>query len=85
MPIYVFQNGQGAQREMLAPMGAEEIEVDGEKWKRARVLTPFGVNTGAQPTSTRDQVRKGYYRMECEGGRWRSGYSKKQIKKAWQL
>ncbi len=37
----------------------------------------------SNPTNMKDGVLKGYYDQECKGGRWKSDYSKKQIKKAW--
>jgi len=85
MPLYTFINGEGETREELVSHNTKSIKRDGKLWFRGylpKALGPVGVPLQQDDQAT--QIRKGYYAAECQGGsRFKSGYSKKQIKKIW--
>ena len=83
MPIYVYENENGERIEEIRLAKDKDKCPDGY----TRVATPQPIAfTGhaGNPTSMKEGVVKGYYQEECKhGSKWQSGYSKKQIKKAW--
>ena len=87
MPLYNFENDKGNIVECLVPRGTDTIDVDGVTYIRSNDPTGFampGKAVGIKPQ--KDQVKEGYYNLECdEGSRFlrRSTFSTKQIKKAW--
>ena len=83
MPIYVYENGAGERVEELRLY--KDRDKCPEGYKRVSDPTRFSYSGHASnPTNMKDGVMKGYYQEECKAGsRWRSDYSKKQIKKAW--
>lgn len=84
MPLYIFENGNGETREELVSSCIKSFKVDGETWDRAPVQQVAMVGTPRKPDDQVAQIRKGYYEAECQGGsRFKSSYSKKQIKKIW--
>ncbi len=83
MPTYIFSK-DGIEIERIVPSDISVwIDEDGEEWKRVSRPIGFNVNTGAKAPDQRDGIKSGYYKAEQKG--WRSKYSKKQIKKAWNL
>jgi len=85
MPIYQFKSEGGEVIEEVVPVGTKDIIFDGEKYFRCLEPTGFAFtgNSTGMPSQT-EQVRRGYYKLETEGGSgFKSSYSKKQIKKAW--
>ena len=85
MPLYLFSSETGEVIEELVPAGTNDIEVDGNKYSRCLEPVGFAMTGVARglPSQT-EQVKQGYYKLECEkGGQFKSAYSKKQIKKAW--
>ena len=87
MPLYTFENNAGDTIERLVPLGRETVTVDGVVYLRSCTPQGFamtGVAVGLPPQ--KDQVKDGYYKLECsEGSRFlkKSTFSTKQIKKAW--
>ena len=87
MPRYTFENSEGDTIERLVPVGRETVTVDGVVYLRSCTPQGFamtGVAVGLPPQ--KDQVKDGYYKLECsEGSRFlkKSTFSTKQIKKAW--
>ena len=87
MPLYTFENNEGDTIERLVPLGRETVTVDGVVYLRSCTPQGFamtGVAVGLPPQ--KDQVKDGYYKLECsEGSRFlkKSTFSTKQIKKAW--
>ena len=87
MPLYTFENSEGDTIERLVPVGRETVTVDGVVYLRSCTPQGFamtGVAVGLPPQ--KDQVKDGYYKLECsEGSRFlkKSTFSTKQIKKAW--
>ena len=87
MPLYNFANDKGSIIECLVPSGTDTVDVDGVTYIRSNDPTGFsmpGKAVGIKPQE--DQVKEGYYNMECkEGSRFlrQSTFSTKQIKKAW--
>ena len=87
MPLFTFENGAGHIIERLVPRGRETVKVDGVVYLKTCAPHGFampGKAVGLPPQ--KDQVKDGYYRMECEkGSRFldSSNFSTKQIKKAW--
>ena len=83
MPLYVYSNDKGERIEELRLHKDRDRCPDGYK----RVMEPLPVAfTGnvSNPTNMKDGVLKGYYNQECKhGSRWKSEFSKKQIKTAW--
>jgi hypothetical protein len=84
MPLYTFINGKGETREELVSHNTKSIQVDGKSWDRVAVEHVGVVGVAREPDDQKTQIRKGYYEAECRGGsRFKSSYSKKQIKKIW--
>ena len=87
MPLYTFENNEGDTIERLVPLGRATVSVDGVVYLRSCTPQGFamtGVAVGLPPQ--KDQVKDGYYKLECsEGSRFlkKSTFSTKQIKKAW--
>jgi len=87
MPLYTFENNEGDTIERLVPVGRETVTVDGVVYLKSCTPQGFamaGVAVGLPPQ--KDQVKDGYYKLECsEGSRFlkKSTFSTKQIKKAW--
>ena len=87
MPLYTFENNEGQTVERLVPRGRETVEVDGVVYLKS--CTPQGFAMPGKAVgikSQEQQVKEGYYGMECKkGSRFldRSLFSTKQIKKAW--
>ena len=84
MPLYIFENGKGGTREELVNSCIKSFKDDGETWERAQVQQVAMVGTPLKPDDQAASIRKGYYQAECQGGsRFKSSYSKNQIKKIW--
>jgi len=84
MPLYTFKNSKGETREELVSHNTKSIKRDGEPWNRVAVEAVGAVGIAREPDDQKTQIRKGYYAAECRGGsRFKSNYSKKQIKKIW--
>jgi len=89
MPIYTFENSEGHTIERLVPKGCETVDVDGVLYLKSCTPQGFaftGKAVGIPPQ--KDQVKEGYYKLECEkGSRFldKSLFSTKQIKKAWEF
>ena len=89
MPLYTFENNEGDTIERLVPVGRETVSVDGVTYLKSCTPQGFamtGVAVGLPPQ--KDQVKDGYYQLECnEGSRFmkKSLFSTKQIKKAWEF
>ena len=87
MPLFEFENSEGDTIERLVPLGRETVTVDGVVYLRSCTPQGFamtGVAVGLPPQ--KDQVKDGYYKLECnEGSRFlkKSLFSTKQIKRAW--
>lgn len=85
MPLYTFESESGDTLEKVVPVGTSHLDVAGERYTRSAAPSRFaftGVASGMP--SQEEQVRAGYHKLENEqGSRFRSQYSKKQIKKAW--
>ena len=87
MPLYTFENGEGHTIERLVPVGRETVKVGGVVYLKSCAPQGFamtGQAVGIPPQ--KEQVKDGYYKMECEkGSRFldKSLFSTKQIKKAW--
>ena len=84
MPLYTFINGKGKTREELVSHNTKSVKRDGEVWFRGAVERVGVVGVRREPEGQATTIRRGYYEAECQGGsRFKSSYSKKQIKKIW--
>ena len=84
MPLYIFENSKGDTREELVNSCIKSFKDDWETWERAPGEQGAMVGTPLKPDDQATQIRKGYYQAECQGGsRFKSSYSKNQIKKIW--
>jgi len=87
MPLFTFENGSGDTIERLVPKGCEAVDVDGVEYCRSNTPESFAMTGRAVGIpSQKEQVKDGYYKLECEkGSRFlkKSLFSTKQIKKAW--
>ena len=84
MPLYTFINGKGETREELVSHNTKSVTRDGEIWFRGAVERVGVVGTPREPDDQATSIRKGYYEAECQGGsRFKSSYTKNQIKKIW--
>ena len=84
MPLYTFINDKGEEREELVPASTRFIEENGETWRRNEVCRVMPVGFRTDDSTMESQVKRGYAEAERrQGAQWKSGYSKKQIKKIW--
>jgi len=84
MPIYTFENN-GQCIEHIAPRGTDSVVLDGKRWKRQPVAR-FGVTGFASEQGLKDQVKKGFSRLEDrQGSRFESTFTKNQIRKIWDI
>ena len=84
MPIYTFEN-KGRTIEHIAPMGTDSIVIKGQRWQRQPVAR-FGVTGFASEPGLKDQVKKGFSRLEDrQGSRFESTFTKNQIRKIWDI
>ncbi len=87
MPLFDFSDDKGNIIECLVPKGTSTIDVDGVVYTKTDGPSGFampGKAVGIKPQ--KDQVKDGYYQLECnEGSRFmkKSLFSTKQIKRAW--
>ena len=84
MPLIEFIGPSGERIERLVDGHVREVTERGRRYHRAPVQS-FSVHRGLGQVDQRDEVFRGYYREEClNGSRFRSKYSKGEIKKAWE-
>jgi len=84
MPLYIFENSKGDTREELVTSCIKSFKDGGETWERAPVQQVALVGTPLKPDDQATSIRKGYYQAECRGGsRFKSSYTKNQIRKIW--
>jgi hypothetical protein len=84
MPIYTFENN-GQCIEHIAPMGTDSLVLDGKRWTRQPVAR-FGVTGFASEPGLKEQVKKGFSRLEDrQGSRFASSFTKNQIRKIWDI
>ncbi len=83
MPLYVYENDNGVKVEELRL--SKDKDMCPEGYKRVDAPQPVAFTGRAQsPNNMKDGVLRGYYDQECKyGSKWKSEFSKKQIKKAW--
>lgn len=85
MPLYTFRAANGDSVEELVSAGTSSIKVGDMTYLRVTEPQPFAMSgvSGGIP-SQGEQVKHGYYKLECEKGtRFDSQFSKKKIKQAW--
>jgi hypothetical protein len=84
MPIYAFER-EGQTIERIVPMGTDSIVVDGRKWTRNNI-TRFAPTGFARELELKDHVKRGFSRLEDRhGSRFESTFTKKQIRKIWEI
>lgn len=87
MPIFEFQSEDGERRDFIQPAAVQFFQFEGKNWSKVnqpvRIAVPSG-NKGPQLPHGEAEMKRGYYAEECKhGSRWRSKFSKRQIKKAY--
>lgn len=84
MPLVEFIGPTGERIERLVHGQVRELTVRGRRYHRAPVQA-FSVHRGLGQPDQKDEVFRGYYREELlKGSRFRSKYTKAQIKRAWE-
>lgn len=83
MPNYTYINEAGQRSEFIKPIGTSDFVSNGVRWIRVSEPEGFRMQTGASLPDQRDQIKRGYKRLEDRG--WNSKFSKQQIKKAWDI
>ena len=83
MPTYTFENESGVRAEANKPIGTTTFIDRGTKWKRITEPEGFRMHTGAQLPDQKEQMRRGYNRLENRG--WISKFSKQQVKRVWDI
>ncbi len=83
MPLYTFINGKGETREELVSHNTKSVTRDGEVWFRGAVERIGSVGVARDPSDYTTQIKAGYHALENQGSAWKSGYSKKQVKRIW--
>ena len=86
MPIYSFVSEDGEVVDEIVPNGTDRLTIDGKDYRRSLADEGFTVANQVKIPSQAEQVKGGYYKLECdEGSRFQrqSQFTTKQIKKAW--
>lgn len=83
MPTYTFENESGVRAEANKPIGTTTFIDRGTTWKRITEPEGFRMHTGAQLPGQKEQMRRGYNRLENRG--WNSKFSKQQVKRVWDI
>lgn len=85
MPLYTFESASGDVVEKVVPVGTANLDIAGEAYSRSSAPSRFAfMGSASGMPSQEEQVRAGYHKLENEHGtRFKSQFSKKQIKKAW--
>ena len=83
MPLYTFINSKGETREELVSHNTKSVTRDGEVWFRGAVERIGSVGVARNPGDYTTQIKAGYHALENQGSAWKSGYSKKQVKRIW--
>tara|TARA_R110000824_G_scaffold29442_2_gene97953 strand:+ start:1946 stop:2209 length:264 start_codon:yes stop_codon:yes gene_type:complete len=85
MPLYTFESESGEVVEKLVPTGTDALLIEGVKFSRTSSPQSFAYTGNAVGMlSQKEQVKDGYYKLECsQGSRFKSSYSKETIKKTW--
>lgn len=86
MPLYEFEHTQtGERREFVVPLGTQHMRCRDGCWKRVETVNRIAIPSSSRgETSQKDEVIAGYYEKECrEGSRFKSRFSKSQIKRTW--
>ena len=85
IPLFTFINWKGETIERIAKPDEKSITEDGQVWFRGAAPEQFAFTGRSLPASLKDKIFKGYQEQENRhGSRWRSSFSKKQIKKIWE-
>ena len=84
MPLFEYIGPRGEVVELQLHRPQDFITVDGKRYRRAQVHRVSTTGLLHYPTQ-KEEVRRGYHRMEEKGGRWPSDYSKQTIRKAWEI
>lgn len=82
MPIFEFIADDGEVAEAITLPSKNVIEINGKRYRKAPVQS-FATPRGLKLPDQKEQVKKGYSRLEDKGGYWPSRYSKNTIRKAW--
>ena len=85
MPLYTFESESGDTLEKVVPVGTTRLDIAGKSYVRSGSPSRFAfTGSSSGMPSQEEQVRAGYHKLEREqGSRFKSQFSKKQIKKAW--
>lgn len=82
MPIFEFIADDGEVAEAIVQPNRNQIEINGKKFRKAPIQS-FSTPRGLRLPDQKEQVKRGYSRLEDKGGHWPSRYSKNTIKRAW--
>ena len=85
MPLYEFEDDQGlgVRVNLIRPIKDMDRPLT-LTLKRRKVPSRISVVGGAQPATQASEVMAGYYKQEQKNGaRFRSRFTKEQIKNAW--
>ena len=82
MPLIEFIGPNGERVERLLNRSVPSIQERGRVYHRSPVHR-FALSGVRRDQTQAEKVFAGYYREECRGGRFRSKFTKAQIKRAW--
>lgn len=86
MPIYEYENKSGARILLFSSVKDRNKprRVRGSVFKRSKNVVKFNVAMGALPHGAMADTIKGYYNEEIKhGAKFKSEFTKDEIKKAW--
>ena len=86
MPLLDYRNVEtGEGREILASPNLDSFEEEGKMWTKVEVPTSFNFGGQQKPLSPKEQIKRSCRSAEMKSGGWKSRYTKRQMKKIWNL
>jgi hypothetical protein len=86
MPLLDYRNVEtGEVKEILASPDLDSFEEGGQKWMKVDVPTSFNFGGQQKPLSPKEQIKRSCRSAEMKPEGWKSRYTKRQMKKIWNL
>ena len=86
MPLRDYKNPEaGEVREFLASPDLVDFTEGGQKWIKVEVPTSFSFGGQHKPLTQKQEVKQACRSAELNSKGWKSRYSKRQMKKIWNL
>ena len=83
MPMIEFEGPDGQRVEQFHHTPVDSVVIGGKLFTKAVIPSRIMVNTGAQPLTQEQEVKRDCYAYEQSQKPWTVKYSKNEIKRIW--